>query len=91
MVISASKQDSKKDDKPIKNFVFMNESFTRFAESILIVTKSRHPESKIRAEAYIKDFQEILDTFEEYLYKQIIEDINSTNLNRNTIREQMTI
>jgi hypothetical protein len=91
MVISAAMQDNKKDDKPINNFVFMNGAFVRFVESLLILTKSKSSETCIRAAAYIKDFEDLLNTFEEYLYKQIIEDINSTNLQRNTIREQMTI
>lgn len=91
MVISATVQDNKKDNKPVDNFVFMNNAFVRFVESLLILTKSKNAETKIRAEAYIKDFEDLLNTFEEYLYKQIVEDINATNLQRNTIREQMTI
>lgn len=91
MVLSATVQEDKKDNKPVDNFVFMNNAFIRFVESLLIITKSKNAETKIRAEAYIKDFEDLLNTFEEYLYKQIVEDINATNLQRNTIREQMTI
>jgi hypothetical protein len=91
MVISASIQDDKKDDRVVKTFTFMDESFCRYVESLLIVIKSKNTETVIRANAYIEEFNELLNSFEEFVFKQIMEDINSTNLKRNIIKEQMTL
>jgi signal transduction histidine kinase len=91
VVKSASKQENKETKRPINTFMFMNSAFERYVECIMIIKRSKKSESVIKAQSYLKEFVELLDAFEEFIYSQIIEDITSLNIERNTIKEQMDI
>lgn len=91
IVKSAAKQENKETRRPINVFVFMNAAFERYVECIMIIKRSKKTESIIKAKSYLKEFVELLDAFEEFIYSQIIEDISSLNIERNTIKEQMDI